>query len=88
VENTPVNMNRAKISRMCGRNADFPLGPPISTRRENPTSDRQLSRNGYSRAIIAPSFPDAAEIPWAVDRYRVGKTSPGMTNVVVFGPKF
>lgn len=39
-------------------------------------------------ARTAPSFPDAAEIPCAVARYRVGKTSPGMTNVVVFGPKF
>jgi hypothetical protein len=28
----------------------------------------------------------AAEIPWPVDRYRVGKHSPGTINVVVFGP--
>jgi hypothetical protein len=38
--------------------------------------------------MIAPSLPDAAEIPWAVDRYRVGNASPGMMNVVVLGPKF
>ena len=37
--------------------------------------------------IIAPSFPDAADIPWQVDRYLVGNTSPGMINVVAFGPK-
>ena len=37
---------------------------------------------------MAPSFPEAAEIPWEVDRYRVGKASPGMTKVVVLGPKF
>lgn len=38
--------------------------------------------------MIAPDLPHAAEIPWAVDRYRVGKASPGRINVVVFGPKF
>lgn len=39
-------------------------------------------------ATIAPNFPLAAEIPCAVDRYLVGKISPGIMNVVVFGPKF
>lgn len=33
-----------------------------------------------------PSFPLAAEIPWQVQRYRVGKASAGRMNVVVFGP--
>lgn len=37
---------------------------------------------------MAPSLPLAAEIPWAVERYRVGKISPGMIKVVVLGPKF
>ena len=37
---------------------------------------------------MEPSFPLAAEIPCAVDRYRVGNASPGITNVVVLGPKF
>ena len=37
---------------------------------------------------MAPSFPQAAERPWAVERYLVGKTSPGITKVVTFGPKF
>ena len=37
--------------------------------------------------MIAPTFPDAAEIPWAVERYRVGKHSPGTMKVVAFGPK-
>jgi hypothetical protein len=37
---------------------------------------------------MAPNFPDAAEIPCAVDLYRVGNASPGTTKVVVLGPKF
>lgn len=37
--------------------------------------------------MIAPSLPEAADRPWHVERYRVGKCSPGMMNVVVFGPK-
>ena len=51
--------------------------PPIVTSCANPTC-----------AMIAPSFPEAAEIPCAVDRYRVGNTSPGIINVVEFGPQF
>ena len=74
VEKTPVNMKSAKISRIWGRN--LPV-PPILMSREKPTC-----------AMIAPSFPLAAQIPCAVDLYRVGKTSPGMMNVVVLGPKF
>ena len=38
--------------------------------------------------MIAPNLPEAALIPCAVERKRVGKSSPGMMNVVVFGPKF
>ena len=37
---------------------------------------------------MAPNFPLAVEIPCAVDLNLVGKSSPGMMNVVVFGPKF
>ena len=37
---------------------------------------------------IAPILPEAADIPWQVERYRVGNSSPGIMNVVVFGPKF
>ena len=37
---------------------------------------------------MAPNLPEAAEIPCAVDLYRVGNTSPGTTKVVVLGPKF
>ena len=51
--------------------------PPILMSLEKPTC-----------AMMAPSFPLAAQIPCAVDLYRVGKTSPGMMNVVVLGPKF
>ena len=39
-------------------------------------------------AMIAPTFPEAALIPCEVERYLVGKTSPGTMKVVVFGPKF
>jgi len=56
-----------------GINASF---PPWSFNDEKPI-----------RATIAPSLPDAAEIPWQVDLYRVGKTSPGTMKVVEFGPK-
>lgn len=38
-------------------------------------------------AMIEPIFPEAAEIPWDVDRYRVGKHSPGTMKVVELGPK-
>jgi hypothetical protein len=37
---------------------------------------------------IAPSFPDADDIPWQVDRNLAGKISAGTTNVVALGPKF
>lgn len=38
-------------------------------------------------ATIAPTLPEAAEIPWEVDRYLVGKHSPGTMKVVALGPK-
>ena len=38
-------------------------------------------------ATIAPILPMAADTPWPVDLYRVGKHSPGIMNVVVFGPQ-
>jgi hypothetical protein len=37
---------------------------------------------------VAPILPLAAEIPWTVERYRVGNTPPGMMKVVTLGPKF
>src|ERR1700721_3302523 len=48
------------------------------------------SFKGPKRAceIIDPIFPQAALMPYAVDLYRVGNTSPGTIKVVVFGPKF
>jgi hypothetical protein len=36
---------------------------------------------------MAPSFPDAAEMPWHVDRSLARKISVGMMNVVALGPK-
>jgi hypothetical protein len=36
---------------------------------------------------MAPILPDAAEMPWHVERYRVGKSSLGMMKLVVLGPK-
>jgi len=67
-------MNKANICITWFRNASV---PPISL-------------NGPIKACdnIAPIFPAAALIPCPVDRYRVGNTSPGRINVVVFGPKF
>lgn len=47
-----------------------------------------ISFENIAWARTAPNFPQAADTPWAVERYRVGKTSPGYTKVVVFGPKF
>lgn len=35
----------------------------------------------------APSLPEAAEMPWAVVRTRVGKTSTGIMKVVAEGPQ-
>lgn len=40
-----------------------------------------------NEAIIAPDFPDAAEIPCAKALNRVGKTSAGYRKVVEFAPK-
>lgn len=37
---------------------------------------------------IAPHFPAAAEIPCAVPRTQVGKTSTGISQVVQLGPMF
>ncbi len=38
-------------------------------------------------AMMEPIFPEPAEIPCEVERYRVGKHSPGTMKVVVLGPK-
>ena len=35
----------------------------------------------------APAFPTAAEIPWAVERTRVGNTSTGIRKVIEAGPQ-
>lgn len=37
-------------------------------------------------AMMDPILPIPAEKPWDVERYRVGKHSPGTMNVVAFGP--
>lgn len=37
---------------------------------------------------MAPSFPDAEDIPWQVDLNLAGNISAGTTNVVALGPKF
>ena len=36
---------------------------------------------------MAPTLPLAAEIPWELERYRVGKHSPGTMKVVALGPE-
>ena len=36
--------------------------------------------------MIAPNFPDAADIPWHMVSMFVGKTSAGIRYVVQFGP--
>jgi hypothetical protein len=41
-----------------------------------------------SRARREKSRRSTHEIPCEVDRYRVGKHSPGTMKVVVLGPKF
>jgi hypothetical protein len=51
------------------------------------TSPRVLNGPIKTCAIIAPTFPAAAEIPWLVLLYLVGKHSPGTMKVVAFGPK-
>ena len=66
IEAQITHMKKAKSSMMCFRN--LPL-PPMLINRAKPTW-----------ATMAPSLPEAAQIPWAVDRYRVGKASPGMTE--------
>jgi hypothetical protein len=57
VERIPVAINKAKISRICGKKALEPVLPPMSIILAKPTW-----------ATMAPSFPEAAEIPWKVDR--------------------
>lgn len=54
VEKMPVNMKKANISMMCFTNL---FVPPILMSCPNP-----------SWAMTAPSLPDAAEIPCAVER--------------------
>ena len=46
-----------------------------------------LSWLNASAEMIAPALPDAAEIPCAVARNLVGKTSAGYAYVVAFAPK-
>jgi hypothetical protein len=58
-----VSMKRLKISRTWLIQL---FVPPLS-----------LSVKAMIWATMAPSLPDAAEIPCAVDLYLVGKTSPG-----------
>jgi hypothetical protein len=74
----PHNMKRAKICMTCFSHgvAEEPGGAPRVTKRPN-----------AHWAIMAPTLPEAAEIPCDVERYRVGKHSPGTMKVVAFGPK-
>ncbi len=78
----PQSMKRAKI---CIRR---------SNQGEQEVPDWQLGgasliRRGVEMtwATMAPILPMAAERPWPVERYRVGKHSPGTTKVVVLGPQ-
>lgn len=76
VEKMPVNMKNAKISRL--RNRTRPAvsyWQPITTResthmwsRNLPGPPTSLSHWKVSCAMTAPSFPLAAEMPWAVAR--------------------
>jgi hypothetical protein len=66
VSRNPQIMRAAKISRTWFRLVLCPLS--------------SLKRLKRTWAMMAPSLPKAAEIPWAVVRYRVGKTSPGIIN--------
>lgn len=36
--------------------------------------------------ITEPNLPEAAEMPWQVQRYRVGKISAGRMKISVFAP--
>lgn len=78
--NTPSNMKTANISRTCGSQgvASGPFAP----------GSAPFVAKGpmITWAMTAPSFPEAALIPCDVLLYRVGKHSPGIINVVAFGP--
>lgn len=77
----PSSMNSANICIRRSKKGEQPLPAHAS--------GRSFSRSGMlmTWARMAPILPMAAETPWPVERYRVGKHSPGTINVVVFGPK-
>ncbi len=76
----PQSMNRAKICISLGSQGEQVLPEQFAA--------VSLDRNGVltTCARMAPILPMAAETPCPVERYRVGKHSPGMMNVVVLGP--
>src|SRR3569833_809391 len=75
----PQSMKRAKICMSRLSHGEQPLP-------EQPAG-ASFVRMGMlmTWARMAPIFPMAADRPWPVDRYRVGKHSPGTIKVVVFG---
>ena len=72
VANTPINMNTATIINNWGMKAP---GPPLSFNEMNPSNE-----------TMAPTFPNAAAIPWQVALNLVGNNSPGMMKHVALGP--
>ena len=50
-------------------------GPPLSFNAMNPSNE-----------TMAPTFPNAAAIPWQVALNLVGNNSPGMMKHVALGP--
>jgi len=72
----PQNMNNAKICITPRSQGDELVGvAPLFTMGAKTTC-----------ASMAPTFPAPADKPCAVERTRVGNTSPGEMNVVAFGP--
>jgi hypothetical protein len=80
VEKRPQNIKSANIFMMLSSHGEQAVVLLQSI--EAP----RLRSGSKARAVMAPSLPEAAEIPWAVARYRVGKSSPGMMKVVALGP--
>jgi hypothetical protein len=77
----PQNMKSAKIFMMLSSQGEQEVVPLHLG--EAP----RLRSGSKAKAAMAPSLPAAAEMPWAVARYRVGKSSPGMMKVVALGPR-
>ena len=75
----PITMKIVEIAISGPRNsfALFGLFPPTSRSLLNPICD-----------ITAPSFPDAALMPYAVARNLVGNNSADIIKVMLLGPEF